>query len=90
VAGKRSSGSWSTVKWLVSKNDAHDEDGVLVADTQDAEYLFDNLGSEPLHASGDRYDAKPRPNVPEKDKPTEAQKKARRANIKKAQKTRRD
>lgn len=90
VAGQRSSGSWDTVKWLVHKDDAHDEDGILVADTEDVQDLFDRLGSKPKHASKDRYDAKPRPNVPEKDKPTDAQKKARQENIKKAQEARHD
>ena len=33
----------------------------------------------------DMFEAKPRPKVPEKDKPTKAQQQARRENIKKAQ-----
>src|SRR5262245_2940446 len=33
VAGKRSSGSWDTLTWLISKDDAHVENGKLVADT---------------------------------------------------------
>ena len=41
-----------------------------------------------MHVKADMFEAKPRPNVPEKDKPTEAQKKARKENIKKAQKAR--
>src|SRR5438128_1256435 len=32
VAGKRQSGSWDTVKWLISKEDAHVEAGKLVPD----------------------------------------------------------
>src|SRR5437773_9727269 len=32
VAGKRQSGSWGTVKWLISKEDAHIEDNKLVPD----------------------------------------------------------
>src|SRR5262245_34653835 len=35
VAGKRSSGSWDTQKWLISKEDAHVAGGKLVADTQE-------------------------------------------------------
>src|SRR5262245_57063750 len=35
VAGKRQSGSWDTVKWLISKEDAHAEGGKLVPDTKE-------------------------------------------------------
>ena len=85
VAGKRESGSWATVKWLISKEDAHVEDGKLVPDTKDAKDLIDKLGSKPVHVRGDRFEAKPRRNVPERSKPTAAQTRARRQNIKKAQ-----
>jgi hypothetical protein len=85
VAGKRSSGSWSTTKWLISKEDAHVEDGKLVGDTRDAKDLLKTLGSTPAHLSGDRFEAKDRRNVPERSKPTSAQTRARRQNIKKAQ-----
>jgi hypothetical protein len=85
VAGKRENGSWATVKWLISKEDAHVMGGRLVGDTKDARDLLEKLGSAPVHQSGDRFKAKDRPNVPEKDKPTPAQKKARSKNIKKAQ-----
>jgi hypothetical protein len=34
---------------------------------------------------GDVFEARPRPNVPEREKPTPAQRRARSANIKKAQ-----
>jgi hypothetical protein len=89
VAGKRSSGSWDTQKWLISKDDAHVEGGRLVPDTKDARALLKTLGAKPTHVSGDRFKAAPRPNVPEKKKPTPAQKRARLANIKKAQAARR-
>lgn len=85
VAGKRSSGSWDTVKWLIGKEDAHIEGGRLVPDTADARKLLDDLGSRPIHVKGDLFKAKPRPNVPEREKPTPAQRRARSANIKKAQ-----
>jgi len=85
VAGKRSSGSWATAKWLISKEDAHVEGGKLVGDTRDAKDLIKKLGSEPVRKSGDRFEAKDRPNVPERSKPTTAQQRARRQNIKKAQ-----
>lgn len=85
VAGKRSSGSWDTVKWLVSKDFAHVEGKTLVPDHEDAKALFEDLGAKPVHVKGDYFEAKDRPNVPEKKKPTAAQNRARSANIKKAQ-----
>jgi hypothetical protein len=88
VGGKRPGGGWSTVKWLVSKEDAHVEDGKLVGDTQEARDLIRRLRSRPVHIRGDRFQAKPRRNVPERSKPTAAQTGARKQNIKKAQKAR--
>ena len=85
VAGKRASGSWDTQKWLISKEHAHIEGDRLVPDTENARDVLAELGSAPEHVRADRFRAKPRPNVPEKEKPTAAQQKARRANIKKAQ-----
>ncbi len=86
VAGQRASGSWATVKWLIGKEDAHVKDGKLVPDTQAAQKVLAQLGSKPVHTQGDRFEAKPQPNVPESSaKPTPAQQRARRANIKKAQ-----
>ena len=85
VGGKRSSGSWATVKWLISKEDAHIENGKLVGDTKEAKDLIKKLGSRPVQVDGDRFKARDRRNVPEKTKPTAAQTHARRQNIKKAQ-----
>ena len=85
VSGKRESGSWDTVTWLVSKDFAHVENGKLIADHPDAKELFNELGSEPKHIEGDIFKAQDRPNVPEKKKPTQAQQHARQENIKKAQ-----
>jgi len=70
---------------LISKEDAHVENGKLVPDTKDAKDLIQKLGSSPVQVRGDRFKAKDRPNVPEKAKPTPAQTRARRENIKKAQ-----
>ena len=89
LAGKRSSGSWDTQVWLISKDDAHIEGDTLVADTDDARSLIEALGSKPKHVKGDVFEAKDRPNVPESEKPTEAQQRARLENIKKARQTRR-
>ena len=85
VGGRRSSGTWQTVKWLISKEDAHLENGKLVGDTREAKDLLKNLDSEPVHVLGDRFKAKDRRNVPQESKPTAAQTRARRQNIKKAQ-----
>ncbi len=89
LAGKRSSGSWDTQAWLISKEDAHNKDGKLVPDSEDAKRVLERLGSEPEHLEGDRFKAKPRPNVPEREKPKPAMRKAQRENIKKAQEARR-
>lgn len=88
LAGKRSSGSWDTQVWLISKNDAHIEGDTLVADTDDARSLIEALGSKPKHVKGDIFEAKDRPNIPESEKPTEAQQRARLENIKKARQAR--
>jgi len=89
LAGKRQSGSWATVTWLVSKDFAHVEGDRLVPDHRDAKDLFDELDATPVHVKGDVFKAKDRPNVPEKMKPTAAQKRAQKSNIKKAQAARR-
>jgi hypothetical protein len=89
LAGKRSSGSWDTQTWLISKEDAHLEGDTLIPDTGDARRLIETLGTKPKHVEGDVFEAKDRPNVPERKKPTQAQKRARMENIRKAQEARR-
>jgi len=84
VAGKRRSGSWDDQKWLISKSDAHVENGRLVADTADVAAVLDKIGPA-RHLAADRFKGHPRHNVPEKDKPTPAQRQAQRTNIRKAQ-----
>jgi len=84
VAGKRTSGSWDDQAWLISKEQAHVEGNTLVPDSDDAREVLATLGSKPEHVQGDRFAAKPRPNVPEHDKPTPAQRQAQQRNIKKA------
>ena len=85
VAGRRASGSWSTVTWLIGKDDAHMERGRLVADTPSARKVLRQLGSTPVRVLGDRFKALSRRNVAERSKPTAAQTRARKRNIKKAQ-----
>jgi hypothetical protein len=85
VAGKRQSGSWDTQTWLISKEAAHVKGGKLVPDTQGVKGVLEKLGSTPRHVKGDVFEARPRPNVPEREKPTPAQRRARSKNIKTAQ-----
>jgi hypothetical protein len=89
LSGKRPTGSWGTAAWLVEKGDAHIAGSSLVPDTRDAKKLFESLGTKPKRVKGDIFEAKDRRNVPEGEKPTPAQRKARTTNIKKAQQTRR-
>jgi hypothetical protein len=85
VAGKRGSGSWDTSTWLISKDDAHIANQRLVPDTSEARKVLATLSSKPVHVKGDVFRARPRRNVPEREKPTLAQRRARRTNIRKAQ-----
>jgi hypothetical protein len=85
VAGRRETGSWGTVKWLIGKEDAHVDGDRLVGDTKDAKDLIKKLGSTPVHKKSDIFEAKPLKNVAERSKSTSVQKKARTQNTKKAQ-----
>lgn len=89
VAGRRKSGSWATHKWLISKKDAHIENGKFIFDDPKVKKIrVNSIRGKIEHIKGDLWKAKPRKNVPEKEKPTKEQKKARMKNIKKAQKAR--
>jgi hypothetical protein len=85
VAGQRANGSWDTQKWLVGKSEAHIDGDKLVADSVAAEKVLAQLGSVPRHLEGDRFIAKPRRDIPEREKPTPAMRRAQLVNIKKAQ-----
>lgn len=90
IAGHRSSGSWATATWLVEKNGAHlTADKQLVITDPGARTVLKSIRGPITHVKGDIFKAYPRKNVPEADKPTDAQKKARTKNIKKAQAARR-
>lgn len=78
VAGKRSSGYWTTVKWLIGKEDAHIQDEKLVPDTKAAKDVIKQLGSQPVRLIGDRFRARPKPNMSETIKLTTTQGQARR------------
>ncbi|MDD9953643.1 MAG: hypothetical protein OXR66_04870 [Candidatus Woesearchaeota archaeon] len=85
VAGQRSGGSWATHKWLISKHDTRVVNNTLVADDPSVRAILDTLQTTPVWHKGDVFTARPRKNVPERVKPTEAQLQAWRENIKKAQ-----
>ena len=54
LAGKRSSGSWDTQTWLISKEDAHVSGETLVPDTKDAKELV-AIAGQPTRARHRRY-----------------------------------
>ena len=89
VAGRKSSGSWATHKWLIEKGDAKKVGRKLIGISKEAKMALAGLGSKAKFTVGDKFTAKPRKNIPEKKKPTRAQKRARTTNIKKAQRARR-
>ena len=55
IAGKRAGGSWSTQEWLIAKDQAHIERGMLIGDTVDARRVLTMLGAEPRHIKADRF-----------------------------------
>lgn len=81
VAGRRKSGGWATQKWLISKNDAHVENGRLVADDSNVKQIMSRIPGEIRRKRADVFEGK-RYNVAEKTTP--AQRRARQENIKKA------
>lgn len=85
VAGKRSSGSWDTVTWLISKEDAHIKGENLIIDDPKVKTLLKQIRGQIIHKKGDVFTALPRRNVPEREKPTQAQKRAQMRNIRLAQ-----
>lgn len=89
LAGQRASGSWATVSWLISKDDAHTAGGHLVIDEQKAKTALKQIRGPIVHIKGDVFRAHPARNVPEREKPTPAMKRAQQKNIKKAQAARR-
>lgn len=85
VAGKRPSGSWGTVAWLVSKKDAKVVGNKLVITGTKAKSLLKSLSAPIVRVKGDIFKSHSVKNVPEKAKPTPAMRRAQSANIKKAQ-----
>jgi hypothetical protein len=91
LAGRRSSGSWSTVSWLLSKEKAHvgPNHTLVIDDKKDKASLAKAISGKVKWVKGDVFSAHPAKNVPEAAKPTPAMKRAQKANIKKAQSARR-
>jgi len=90
LAGKRSSGSWDTVSWLISKKDARvDAHGHLIIHDTKAKTALKQIRGRIVHFKGDIFRAHPRRNIPESEKPTPAMRRAEMKNIKKAQAVRR-
>ncbi len=89
LSGQRRNGTWNTQAWLINKQDAHIENGKLVADDIYAKRILSKLASSPRHVKGDVFRARDRRNIPEREKPTPAQRRARIRNIRKAQAARR-
>ena len=85
LAGQRANGAWDTQKWLIEKTDAHIQNGRLVPDSAAARKVLASLGSNAIHVRGDRFKARPRRNIPEAEKPTQAMRRAQMKNIRKAQ-----
>lgn len=89
ITGRRTSGSWATTAWLISKEDAHKtKSNKLIITDVGAKTVLKSIREPIEYVKGDIFKAKPRKNVAEKDKPTPAQKRAYAKNIKKAQQAR--
>lgn len=88
IAGKRPSGSWDTITWLISKDDAHLSGNNLVIDDPKIKSFLKQIRGDIVHKKGDVFKALPRRNVPEREKPTPAQRRAQMHNIRIAQASR--
>jgi hypothetical protein len=89
LAGRRASGVWSTKSWLIRKTDAHVERNRLVIDDRRARRILKAIRGPIRHFKGDIFRALPRRDIPEREKPTPAMRRAQLRNIKKAQRARR-
>jgi len=88
LAGRRANGSWDTKSWLIHKKDAHVKRGTLIVDAVKAKTVLRGIRGPIRHLKGDIFHAKPRRKIPEREKPTAAQRRAYLKNIKKAQQVR--
>jgi hypothetical protein len=88
VAGKRAGGSWSTQEWLIAKDQAHVERGLLIGDTVDARRVLTMLGREPRHIKADRFTIHGHTGMPADVSPTLAPRHADLTNVRAPQKGR--
>jgi hypothetical protein len=88
IAGKRAGGAWSTQEWLIAKDQAHVERGMLIGDTVDARRVLTMLGSEPRHIKADRFTVHGHSGLPEDVRPTLAPRRAGLTNVQAPQKGR--
>jgi len=88
VAGKRAGGAWSTQEWLIAKDQAHVERGLLIGDTADARRVLTMLGSEPRHIKADRFTIHGHTGMPADVSPTLAPRRAGLTNVHAPQKGR--
>jgi len=88
VAGKRAGGAWSTQEWLIAKDQAHVERGMLIGDTVDARRVLTMLGSEPRHIKADRFTIHGHTGMPADVSPTLAPRRGGLTNVQAPQKGR--
>ena len=89
LAGRNANGTWATKSWLILKSDAHVSGGKLVIDHPMARAALRGIRGPIKHLKGDIFSARPRRDIPESEKPTLAQRRARTMNIRKAMRARR-
>lgn len=64
LAGKRASGSWDTVTWLVSKDKATVKNGKLIINNPKDKSVLKSLSGKITHVKGDIFKSHPRKNIP--------------------------
>ena len=75
IAGKRPSGSWDTVTWLVAKDKATVKNGKLKITGAKDKSVLRSLSGPIVHVKADIFKSHPRKKIPESDKPTTKMKK---------------
>lgn len=88
IAGKRAGGAWSTQEWVIAKDQAHVERGMLIGDTVDARRVLTMLGAEPRHIKADRFTIHGHTGMPADVSPTLAPRRAGLGNVQAPQKGR--
>ena len=76
IAGHRPSGSWDTQAWLIEKPLANIVGDTLKTGPKVVQEVFNSLGSRQNLVKEEIFQARQEQNVPKKDKPTVAMKKA--------------